>query len=110
MASAGEDRAVELAERCAADDSNWGSETVLQRCEQEGLPYLLRLRQTAKVKQALERAMSIVTGPIPAMAGGAGREAALQFDGLEPVTPGDPCCVGAWEQAELTDRAGKRMY
>jgi hypothetical protein len=38
-------------------DSNWGSEPVMQRCEQEGLPYLLRLRLTANVKRALERAM-----------------------------------------------------
>ena len=30
----------------------------MQRCEQEGLPYLLRLRQTANVKRALERAMA----------------------------------------------------
>ena len=30
----------------------------MQRCEQEGLPYLLRLRQTANVKRALERALS----------------------------------------------------
>ena len=28
-------------------DSSWGSEPVMQRCEQEGLAYLLRLRQTA---------------------------------------------------------------
>jgi hypothetical protein len=39
-------------------DSNWGTEVVMQRCEQEGLPYLLRLRQTANVRRALERAMS----------------------------------------------------
>ena len=39
-------------------DSNWGSEPVMQRCEQEGLPYLLRLRQTANVKRALEQALS----------------------------------------------------
>ena len=39
-------------------DSNWGSEPVMQRCEQEGLPYLLRLRRTANVKRALERALS----------------------------------------------------
>jgi len=39
-------------------DNNWGTEAVMQRCEQEGLPYLLRLRRTANVKRALERAMS----------------------------------------------------
>ncbi len=39
-------------------DTNWGTEPVMRRCEQEGLPYLLRLRQTANVKRALERAMS----------------------------------------------------
>lgn len=38
-------------------DNNWGTEPVMQRCEQEGLPYLLRLRQTANVKRELERAM-----------------------------------------------------
>jgi hypothetical protein len=30
----------------------------MQRCEQEGLPYLFRLRRTAKVKRDLEQAMS----------------------------------------------------
>ena len=58
---------------CCAATSNWGSETVLQRCEQEGLLYLLRLRQTAKVKQALERAMSDRDWAMPAMAGRARR-------------------------------------
>lgn len=37
-------------------DSNWGTEPVMMRCEQEGLPYLLRLRLTANVKRELERA------------------------------------------------------
>jgi hypothetical protein len=38
-------------------DSDWGNEPVLQRCEQEGLPYLFRLRRTALVKRALQRVM-----------------------------------------------------
>lgn len=38
-------------------DNNWGSEPVMQRCEQEGLAYLFRLRRTANVKRALDHAM-----------------------------------------------------
>lgn len=39
-------------------DSNFGTDPVMIRCEQEGLPYLFRLRLTAKVKRELGRAMS----------------------------------------------------
>src|SRR5262249_27533042 len=36
----------------------WGNEGVMSRAEREGLPYLFRLRATANVKRALERAMA----------------------------------------------------
>src|ERR1700752_3715057 len=39
-------------------DAEWGNEGVMARAEQEGLPYLFRLRATANVKRALERAMA----------------------------------------------------
>lgn len=61
-------------------DSNWGSEAVMQRCEQEGLPYLLRLRQTANVKRALERAMSEQDW-MAAGHGWQGKEASLRLVG-----------------------------
>jgi hypothetical protein len=39
-------------------DAEWGNEGVMARAEREGLPYLFRLRATANVKRALERAMA----------------------------------------------------
>src|ERR1700740_1590744 len=39
-------------------DAEWGNEAVMARAEREGLPYLFRLRATANVKRALERAMA----------------------------------------------------
>src|SRR5215467_8351434 len=39
-------------------DAEWGNEGVMVRAEREGLPYLFRLRATANVKRALERAMA----------------------------------------------------
>ena len=39
-------------------DPEWGNEGVMVRAEREGLPYLFRLRATANVKRALERAMA----------------------------------------------------
>jgi hypothetical protein len=39
-------------------DAEWGNEGVMPRAGQEGLPYLFRLRATANVKRALERAMA----------------------------------------------------
>src|SRR5215469_977273 len=39
-------------------DAEWGNEGVMARAEQEGVPYLFRLRATANVKRALERAMA----------------------------------------------------
>ncbi len=61
-------------------DSNWGSEPVMQRCEQEGLAYLLRLRQTANVKRALERALS-ARGWTEAGHGWQGKETELRLLG-----------------------------
>jgi DDE family transposase len=39
-------------------DAEWGNEPVMARAERDGLPYLFRLRATANVKRALERAMA----------------------------------------------------
>src|ERR1700741_4919975 len=39
-------------------DAEWGNEGVMTRAEREGLAYLFRLRATANVKRALERAMA----------------------------------------------------
>jgi hypothetical protein len=44
--------------RLLRGDAEWGNEAVMARAEQEGLPYLFRLRATANVKRALERAMA----------------------------------------------------
>src|SRR5499433_3693911 len=44
--------------RLLRGDAEWGNEGVMARAEQEGLPYLFRLRATANVKRALERAMA----------------------------------------------------
>jgi hypothetical protein len=48
----------ELGERAPAlvrGDCGYGNEDVIALCEQRGLPYLLRLRQTANVKRLIER-------------------------------------------------------
>jgi hypothetical protein len=44
--------------RLLRGDAEWGNEAVMSRAEREGLPYLFRLRATANVKRALERAMA----------------------------------------------------
>jgi Transposase DDE domain group 1 len=38
-------------------DKSWGIERVMARAEQNGLPYLFRLRMTANVRRSLDRAM-----------------------------------------------------
>jgi len=38
-------------------DNSFGNEAVMSCCEQEGLPYLFKLRQTKNVRRLLERAM-----------------------------------------------------
>src|SRR5690348_3072130 len=44
--------------RLLRGDAEWGNEAAMARAEREGLPYLFRLRATANVKRALERAMA----------------------------------------------------
>jgi len=44
--------------RLLRGDAEWGNEGVMTRAEREGLPYLFRLRATANVTRALERAMA----------------------------------------------------
>ena len=63
--------------RLLRGDAEWGNEGVMARAEQEGVPYLFRLRATANVKRALERAMRVARqGNKPAA------------DGVEPATTG----------------------
>ena len=66
--------------RMVRGDSNWGSDLVMRRCEEEGLAYLLRLRLTANVKRALDRAMSEL-GWTQAGQGWQGKEAWLKLHG-----------------------------
>src|SRR6201994_1792384 len=71
--------------RLLRGDAEWGNEGVMARAEQEGLAYLFRLRATANVKRALERAMAerdwSDAGP-----GRQGNKPAA--DGVEPATTG----------------------
>ncbi len=66
--------------RLVRGDNNWGTDLVMRRCEAEGLAYLLRLRLTANVKRALDRAMSEV-GWTHAGQGWQGKEAWLKLHG-----------------------------
>ena len=66
--------------RMVRGDNNWGSDLVMRRCEEEGLAYLLRLRLTANVKRALDRAMSEL-GWTQAGQGWQGKEAWLKLHG-----------------------------
>jgi hypothetical protein len=66
--------------RLVRGDSNWGTDLVMRRCEAEGLAYLLRLRLTANVRRALDRAMSEV-GWTQAGQGWQGKEAWLELHG-----------------------------
>jgi Transposase DDE domain group 1 len=66
--------------RMVRGDSNWGTDPVMRRCEEEGLAYLLRLRLTANVKRALDRAMS-EQGWTQAGQGWQGKEAWLKLHG-----------------------------
>jgi hypothetical protein len=64
-------------------DAEWGNEGVMARAEREGLPYLFRLRATANVKRALERAR--LERCRPGLARQGNKPAA---DGVEPATTG----------------------
>ncbi|MFO1083105.1 MAG: transposase [Reyranellaceae bacterium] len=66
--------------RMVRGDDNWGTDLVMQRCEEKGLAYLLRLRLTANVKRALDRAMSEL-GWTQAGQGWQGKEAWLKLHG-----------------------------
>jgi Transposase DDE domain group 1 len=61
-------------------DAEWGNEGVMARAEQEGLPYLFRLRTTANVKRALERAM-VESDWAEAGQGWQGKETSLRLVG-----------------------------
>jgi hypothetical protein len=60
-------------------DTGWGNEAVMREAEQRGLPYLFRIRLTANVRRAIERA---VNGPwAEAGHGWQGQSIALRLDG-----------------------------
>ncbi|UHD16689.1 transposase [Thiocapsa bogorovii] len=42
---------------CIRGDRDWGTQANMARAEQEGIPYLFKLRMTSKVKQTVERLM-----------------------------------------------------
>src|SRR5262249_6659803 len=71
--------------RLLRGDAEWGNEGVMTRAEQEGLPYLFRLRATANVKRALERAMAHNAGFETLPPAGRQRGADLQL--VELVCP-----------------------
>ena len=61
-------------------DVGWASEANMSRAEQEGLPYLFKLRTTRNVKRLLERAMAEADW-LPAGLGFEGKDAALRLVG-----------------------------
>lgn len=61
-------------------DADWGKEAVMQRAEQEALPYLFKLQMTKGVKALLVRAMS-ERGWVAAGQGWYGKEAMLRLEG-----------------------------
>ena len=61
-------------------DIGWASEANMARAEQEGLPYLFKLRTTRNVKRLLERAMAEHDWG-PAGQSWQGKEALLRLDG-----------------------------
>lgn len=80
-------------------DKDWGNERNMARCEQEGLPYLFKLRLTKGVKRLAEKLMK--NGKwMEAGQGWEGQEATLRLDGWRhqrrvivlrrrlPLTPG----------------------
>lgn len=65
--------------RLLRGDTGWGNEAVMREAEQRGLPYLFRIRLTANVKRAIERATN---GPwSDAGHGWQGRSIDLRLDG-----------------------------
>jgi hypothetical protein len=60
-------------------DTGWGNEAVMREAEQRALPYLFRIRLTANVRRAIERAMN---GPwAEAGHGWQGQSVELRLDG-----------------------------
>ena len=43
--------------RLVRGDKDWGNERNMARCEQEGMPYLFKLRLTSGVKRSIEKLM-----------------------------------------------------
>lgn len=61
-------------------DADWGTEANMSRAEQEGVPYLFKLRATAKVKQLIAK-LTGEAGWADAGQGWWGREAMLRLSG-----------------------------
>ena len=61
-------------------DKSWGIERVMSRAEQNGLPYLFRLRMTLNVQRALQRAMG-QSDWTDAGQGWQGKETTLRLEG-----------------------------
>ena len=61
-------------------DKDWGNERNMARCEQEGMPYLFKLRLTSGVKRSIEKMMGR-GGWEDAGQGWQGHEAQLRLQG-----------------------------
>jgi hypothetical protein len=61
-------------------DKNWGNERNMARCEQEGMPYLFKVRLTSGVKRGIEKMMGR-GGWVDAGQGWQGHEAQLRLQG-----------------------------
>jgi hypothetical protein len=61
-------------------DADWGTENNLGRAEREGVPYLFKLRATARVKRLIEKALDAAVWT-PAGHGWQGKEAWLRLSG-----------------------------
>jgi hypothetical protein len=61
-------------------DKGWGSERNMARCEQEGVPYLFKLRRTKGVRRTVDRMVS-ERGWLDAGKGWEGKEATIRLKG-----------------------------
>jgi len=66
--------------RLLRGDRDWGTEANMQRCEQEGLPYLFKQRMTKRTKQLVERLLRDAEWS-DAGQGWQGAEASLRLSG-----------------------------
>ena len=66
--------------RFVRGDKDWGNERNMARCEQEEMPYLVKLRLTSGVKRGIEKMMG-KSGWVEAGSGWQGHEAQLRLQG-----------------------------